>query len=84
MNKMAQVHANSRDYAERCLDPSITFYGPHACDLGCGATIVKVANGHPTRASRRFDVPEGYDQGQPAPIIYPNTVWPPHVCKGKD
>src|SRR5438105_1294622 len=44
-----------------------TFYGPHACAT-CGALICKASR---EEGGEEFDYPEG--------LIYPNTVWRPHV-----
>ena len=52
-------------------DPEIIYYGPHACS-NCGATICKMALEF---GGNSFTYPDD--------LIYPNTIWHPHVCDPK-
>lgn len=59
-------------------DPSLVYYGPHACadcysDLPLDAVrpAVMIAKLSFEQGGQAFDYPDG--------PIYPNTVWTPHV-----
>jgi excisionase family DNA binding protein len=62
------ARARNDNKAMTHLDPSVVYYGPHACPQ-CGQMIVKVAE---ETGGAAFSVPDG--------PIYPNSAWQPHVC----
>lgn len=49
------------------------WYGPHKCERGCGAMIVKAGNGAPNSWEYNF-----VHESQ-----YPGHVWKKHVCPKK-
>lgn len=49
----------------------LIYYGPHPCEK-CGLSIVKVSA---EQGGQELDVPSG--------IVYPNSMWRPHVCPPK-
>jgi excisionase family DNA binding protein len=63
-----KARARTDNKAMSHLDPRLVYYGPHPC-RNCGRMIVEEAGGS------AFDAAVG--------PVYPNTVWPPHVCDPK-